>query len=133
VTLSAGGDFACRRHLVRIGKRKAGTAVIKNAICPGSDGVAGCARRGAGGEMGRNVVGDTAAESLRFVPIGRVTAQAISRIQTVIIIDVAGRTGRGSGRRVCANKRETCDAVVEGSGVPALGSVAVGAIRSGKG
>lgn len=74
MALSAGRDFARRRHLVRIGKGEAGTAVIENAVCPRGDGVAGCARRSPGGEIGSDVVRNIAAKCLRFVPIRRVAA-----------------------------------------------------------
>jgi len=51
VALVASIDLSCRRHLMRVGQRKAGGAVIKLAIGPGGDGVTLGASRGGGREV----------------------------------------------------------------------------------
>ncbi len=48
MALGAGGHFASGRELVRVGKRKAGAAVIENAVSPDGDGVASGTGRGSG-------------------------------------------------------------------------------------
>ena len=56
-------------------------------------------------------------------------AQAVRSLDPVIVIDVAVRAWSGCVR---ANQREASDAVIEGSAVPSLGSVAVRAIGRGE-
>ena len=55
-------------------------------------------------------------------------AHAVRRVQRVIIADVTGHAGRRRWRSVRACQRETRDAVIERSRVPALGGVARRAI-----
>ena len=52
--------------------------------------------------------------------------QAVRGVQRIVVVYVAVGARRGLMR---ANQRETSDAVIKGSAVPALGRVAVGAIR----
>ena len=133
VALGAGGDFACGGHLVRIGEREAGAAVIKNAIGPGGDGMARGAGRGSSGKRRGDVVGNIAAKGLRAEPGRLMTAHAVSGAQGVVVIDVAGDAGSGRWRHMRADKSETCGSVIERRDVgPGDGVVASGAIRGGK-
>ncbi len=134
VTLGASSNFARGRELVRVGKRKAGAAVIKDAVGPRGDGMACGASGSAGGEICGDVVGHIAAESLGAVPSRLVTAQAVGGAERVIVIDVAGNTGSGRGRHVSADESEAGGSVIEGRDVgPGDGVVASGAIGSGEG
>ena len=72
------------------------------------------------------MVRNIAAKRLRLVPIGLVASKAIRRVQRIIVVNVAIGARCGLVR---ADQRETRDAVIEGSAVPTLGTVAVGAIR----
>ena len=113
---------------VAIGERKAGGGVIEFSVGPRSDGVASGASGGGRRKACGEVIGNIAADGLRFVPIRSVAGHAIGGIQRVVIVDVAGRTRRGSGGFMCTNQSETGNGVIEGSGVPPLGGVAVGTI-----
>ena len=114
VALGAGGHFASGGELVRVGKRKAGAAVIENAVSPGGDGVASGTRRGSGREICGDVIGNIAAESLGAVPSRLVTAQAVGGSQIVVVADVAREAGSRCRRHVSANKSEARGSVVEG-------------------
>lgn len=116
-----------------IGERKSGGTVVEFAIGPGGDGMASGTSGSCGGESRGEVVGHGAAQSCRFIPVSRMAGYAVGRIQSVVIVDVAGSTGSGRGRLVRADKRETRNAVIEGSGIPSLRGVTVGAVGGGKG
>ena len=125
MALRAGGDFARRGQLMRIGKRKAGGAVIEGARGPCGDGMTRGAGRGGSREIRSDVIGHVSAEGLRAGPSRLVAAHAIGGIERVIVVDVALCAGRGG---VGASESETRDAVVERCGIPADGGVAVGAV-----
>jgi hypothetical protein len=75
------------------------------------------------------VVWNIAAEGLRLVPVGLMASEAIGGSQRIVVVDMAVGARR---RLVRADQGEAGDAVVERSAVPALGSVAIGAIGSGE-
>jgi len=110
VALAAGRNLSSRRHLVGVGQREARGTVIKLTIGPGGDRVAGRARRRGGREIGRDVIGYVAAESLRAVPGGLVAAHAIGRGQIVVVVNVALCARRGG---MGASQRKSGDAVIE--------------------
>lgn len=56
--------------------------------------------------------------------------EAIGGVQRIVVVDVT--VGAGSGL-VRADQSESGNAVIEGSTVPTLGSMAIGAIRSSEG
>jgi len=113
VALRALRNLAGGRHLMRVGEREAGGAVIEDAGSPSGDGMATGAGTGGGGEVCGHVVRHIAAHGLRAVPGGLVATHAIGRGETVIVVDVAGSAGRGIGRHVRAGEGKTCNAVVE--------------------
>jgi hypothetical protein len=113
-------------------KREAGGTVIKLAVGPGGDGVAGSTGRSAGRKSRRNVIGNIAADRGGLVPVLQMAAHAIRRLQRVVIADVAGSAGGRSGRHMRADQSEAGHAVVERSGIPALRGVAIRAIRESK-
>ena len=129
VARSATGNFAAvGDELVRVGKGETGGAVIEFAVGPSGDGVAGRASCGGGREIRGDVIGNIAAEGLRLVPVGLMAGEAIGGIQRIIVVDVAGSTGRRRGRHVRAGESETGNAMVKRSSVPTLCGVAVGAV-----
>ena len=67
--------------------------MIENSIGPRRDGVARRTGRRGRGEISGDVVGNVPAKGLRAVPCRLVTAQAVSGIQRVVIVDVAGEAG----------------------------------------
>jgi len=129
----AGSASRRRGRHVRADEREACGAVIKFAVGPGGNRMARSAGGCCGGEARRDVIGDAAAKSRCFVPVRLMTTEAIRRIQRVIVVDVAGGAGSRRGGRVCTGQSETGYAVIEGSGIPAFGGVAVGAVRHGEG
>lgn len=124
------GDAGNRRVFVGEGETK--RSMVEFSIGPLGDGVAlgtsGCIRR----EAGLDMIGDAAAESRSFVPIGRVAAEAIRGFKSVVVVDMARRARCWSRRHVSADQGEASNAVVKGSGIPALGGMAGRAIRRGK-
>lgn len=106
--------------------------MIKLAVGPGGDGVARGACRSRRRKARGDVVGDVAANGLGLIPIGSVAGHAVRSVERVIVVDVACRTGSRSGGPVRANESEAGYRVIEGSGVPTLGGMAVGAIRRSK-
>ena len=131
VALRASRDFAGGSHLVRIRQREARGAVIKLAVGPHGDGVAGGAGRSGSGEIRGHVIRHVSAQRLGAVPGRQVAAHAIriGRSQRIVVVDVALRAGRGGVR---SDKRESRGAVVKRSAVPADCGVAIGAIRGRK-
>ena len=79
-----------------------------------------------------DVIWNIATERRGFVPIRQVAAHAVGRIQCVIIVDVAGSTGRRSRRHVRTRQREAGYAVIKRRRIPAFRGVAVRAISDGK-
>jgi hypothetical protein len=127
------GHLARGSKLVRIGERESRGAVIELSVSPRGDGVAGGASRSGGREIGSDVIGNVATESLRFVPVGGMAGQAVRAAEGVIVIDVAGNAGSRSGRHVRAGQSKAGGAVIERGGGPGNGAVASGAIGGGKG
>ena len=129
----AGG--ACRRRgrHVRAHQCEAGRAVVKFAVGPGGNRVAGSTRRCRGGESRSHVIGNVSAERGSLIPISQMAAHAVRRVQGVVVVDVARGAGRRRRRSVRAGQTEAGDAVIEGSGVPARRGVAVRAVGRGKG
>ena len=64
------------------------------------------------------MVRHTAAKRRRAVPSGDVASHAVGRVQGVVVADVAGGTGRRSGRRVRPHQRKSSCGVVEGCCTP---------------
>ena len=121
------------RHIgVAVSQREAKRQVVKFPIRPFGDGVALRACGRGGREAGRNVVRDVAAKRRRLVPIRKMAADAIRGIQRVVVVDVARGTGCRSRRHVRPCQGKAGYAVVEGSRIPALGGVAVGAVGGGE-
>ena len=81
-----------------------------------------------GGESRSDVIGNIAADGCVLFQSRSVAGHAVGRIQRVVIVDVAGRAGRGCGRLVRANESETRNCVIERSRVPTFGGVAIGTI-----
>lgn len=100
MALRTGRDLAGRRHLVRVGEREAGGAVIELAVRPSCDGVAGATGGGSLREISSDVIGYVATQSLRAGPCRLVAAHAIGvrGIQRVIVIGVALSTWCGRVR-----------------------------------
>ena len=76
-----------------------------------------------------HVVRYISADGLRAVPGRSVARHAVAAAERVIVVDVALRAG---SRCLCASQRKARNTVVERSGVPALGRVAVDAIGGSK-
>ena len=130
---SAGRHLAAIGHQrVRVRQREPERGVIELAVGPLGDGVALGASSGRRGEARLDVIRHTAAERRRGVPRRLVAAHTVSRVQCVIVADVAGSAGRGRRRSMRARQRETGGAVVERSGVPAFRGMASRAIRRRK-
>ncbi len=130
---SASGHFAAVGHQrMRVRQREAESVVIELAVGPLCYGVASGASRGGRRKARGDVVGNRAAKRRRAVPSRLVAAHAVGRVQRVIIVDVAGGAGCGGRRGVRACQRKTGGAVIERSGIPALGGMAGGAIGHGK-
>jgi hypothetical protein len=110
VTRSAGCGSG--RH-VRAHQSKSCGAVIKLAVGPGGDGVAGCAGRRAARKSGGNVIGNVAAHGSGSVPVRQMAAHAVRGFQGVVVADVAGSAGRWSGRHMRADQSEAGQAVIE--------------------
>ena len=106
--------------------------MIELAVGPLGDGVALGASRSRRGEARLDVIRHIAAERRRGIPRRLVAAHAVSRVQCVIVADVAGCAGRGRRRSMRAGQREAGGAVVERSGVPAFRAMASRAIRRRK-
>lgn len=110
--------------------------VIECGVEPGCCGVAGVA---GGGEIGREMVGDEAAEGLRAVPVGLVAAVAggVRAGEGIIVVHMAigagsdGGTGRGR-HLVRASERPSGGAVVKLAVGPGDSVVASGAERRGE-
>ncbi len=130
VALRASSDFARRRKLVRIRQREARGAMIELAVGPNGDGMAGGAGRRGRREIRSHVVGDIAANGLRAVPSGSVAGHAIAAAERVVIVDMALGAGCGGMR---ASQSKSGNAMVECSGVPTFGRVAVGTVDRSKG
>ena len=82
----------------------------------------------------REVIRDTAAESLRADPSSLVAtvASSVRSGEAVIVVDVASGAGSFSGVQVCAGERPAGGGVIKGAGIPRGCVVAGGAERSGK-
>jgi hypothetical protein len=117
---------------VRIRQREAERVVVERAVRPFRDRMAGRASGGRRGKARRDVVRNASAEGRRAVPRCLMAAHAVRRIQRVVVVDVAGQTGRGSRRSVRSCECESRHTVVEGSGIPPFGSMAIGAVSDGK-
>ena len=130
---SAGRHLAAVGHeSMRIRQREPKCGVIELAVGPLGDGVALGASRSRRGEARLDVIRHIAAERRRGVPRRLVAAHTISRVQGVIVADVAGCAGRGRRRSMRTRQREASGAVVERSGVPAFGGMASRTIRRRK-
>ena len=127
-------DVAGRANHVgmSIGERKAGGTVVEFAISPSGDAVAGGTSGSGGGESCSDVVRHRAAHGCRFIPVAKVAGEAVGRTERIVIVHVAGSTGRGCGRFVRPDQREARDAVIEGCRVPSLHGMAIGAIGRGE-
>ena len=113
---------------VRVGQRKAKRIVVEFSVGPLGDGMAsGTSGRGRR-EAGADVIGNGTAKRWRAIPGRQMAPNTISRIQGVVVADVASGARRGRRRHVCAGKRETSEAVIKRRSVPTLGGVAVGTI-----
>jgi hypothetical protein len=133
VARGATGNFSSiGDKLMRIGQRETGGGVIEFAVGPNGDGVAGRAGGGCCREIGGDVIGNIAAESLCFVPVGCVAGHAVRGVEGVVVADVAGSTGRRSGRHVRSDEGKTGNAVVERSGIPTECGMALGAVGRGE-
>ena len=117
---------------MRIRKREARGAVVKYAVRPNGNAVAGRAGGRGGRKVRRYVVRHVAARRLRAQPRRLVAAHAIRRGQIVVVIYVARHAGRGIRRHVCAHERKTSYGVIETVICPGDGVVARGTIGHGK-
>ena len=128
VTLRACRHFTGGSHLVRIRQREARGAVIKLAVRPNRDGVAGGACRRSRREVRGHVIRHVSAQRLGAVPRRQVAAHAVRvrRSQSVIAADVAQGAGcRGVGADQCKAR----GAVVKLAVRPVDHVVAGGALR----
>ena len=107
-----------------VGQWESGGTVIEDARGPRRDGVAsgagGCRR----GETGSDVIWNRAADARSAQKSRLVAAVAISGIERVIVIYVAGRAG-SRRRQMRSGQGETGNAVVEGCSAPACRRVAM--------
>ena len=117
---------------VSVGERETERGVVKSSVRPFGNGMALCAGRGGIRKSRLDVIGNIAAKCRSLVPIGEMATDTVGRIQRVVVADVAGSAGRRRGRHVRAGQRKTCRAMIEGSAVPPLCSVAGGAIAGGE-
>jgi len=117
---------------VRIRQREAKGVVIELAIRPFRDRMAGRTSGGRGGKARGDVIRNASAKGRRAVPRCLVATHTVRRIQRVVVVDVAGQTGRGSRRSVRSCECESRHTVVEGSSIPPFGSMAIGAVSDGK-
>lgn len=113
-------------------QRESGGGVIEDASGPRRNRMAGGAGGSGDREPSRHVIGHCAANRGRALECGLVAAVTIRGIQRVVVADMAGRAGSRCRRHVRPGQRESGDAVIEGRSGPSRGSVAVGAVRSGK-
>ena len=90
VARSAGCDLTGRRQLVRIRQWESRGAVIKLSVRPHRDRMATGTRTCTGREVRGHVIRYIAAQRLRLVPIRRMARHAVSRVQRVVVIDMAG-------------------------------------------
>ena len=93
------------------------------------------ARRTCGGrswESSRHVIGHISAERRRALPRRLVATHAISGVQRVVVVDMAGSTRSRRRRHVRARQRKSRHAVVKRSCIPPLRRVAIRAIRQRK-
>ena len=148
VQVAARSSTSCRRNLQTVivvnvarsarhvcvseRQRKSKRCVIELAVRPLRDRVAGRAGCGIVRESGLDVVGNIATQGRSLVPVRQVTTNAVRRIQSVIVVDMARRAGRGARRHMRASKSKTRHAVIKRGSVPALCRVAVRAVRQGK-
>ena len=115
-----------------VGQREPGCTVIENARGPRRDGMAGGAGGCRRGETGCDVIWNRAADG-RSAQKGRlVAAVAISGIECVIVVYVAGRAGSRRRGHMRSGQSETGNAVVERCSAPACRRVAMGTIRGRK-
>ena len=114
------------------GQGETGRAVVKHTRRPGSNWVARSALRRGRREARRYMVWHGTAERRSGVPGGDVATVAIRRVQCVIVVDVARRARGRSRRHVRAHQRESRDAVIKRSRIPAGRGMAVGAIDYGE-
>ena len=92
----AGRHLAAVGHQgVRVRQRETERGVVELAVGPLRDGVALGASHSRRGKARLDVIRHRAAERRRTVPRRLVAAHAVGRVQRVIIVDVAGRAGRG--------------------------------------
>ena len=125
---------ARRRHWrhMRAHQSESRGAVIEFSIGPLCDGMARGASRRSGRKTGRDVIRHISADCRGLVPVRRMTAHAVGRIQRVVIVDVAGSTWRRSRRHMRARQRESRHAVIKRCRIPAFRGVAVRAISQSK-
>jgi len=76
--------------------------MVEFSIRPFRDGVALGAGCGGIREAGGNVIRNVAAERWSLVPVCQMAADAVRRVQCVVVADMAGRAGRIRGRHVRA-------------------------------
>ena len=117
---------------VAIRQRETGRAVIKNPSRPGCNRVA----RGAGGSRDRkarsHVVRNVSTYRRGALESRLVAAITVGRTERVIIVHVAGSTGRRRRRDVGSGQGKPSRAVIERRSRPANRRVAGGAVRCGK-
>jgi hypothetical protein len=59
------------------------------------------------------VIGNIAADGSGSVPVRQVAAHAVRGFQRVVVADVAGSAGRGSGRHMRADQSKAGQAMIE--------------------
>ena len=121
----AGTARSNRRIRVRAGEREPGGAVVEHSRGPRGNGMARRALRRGGREACGHVIRHRAADRGRTIERCGVTPVAVRGVQRVVVVDMAGSARRG---KVRAHQRETRNTVIEGSGVPSCGSVAIRAV-----
>ena len=107
-------------------------AVIKNPRRPGGNRVAGGASGSRGREPRGDVVGNRPADRCRAEESCLVASIAIRRIESVVVVDMAGGAGRGRRGHMRAGQGKPRRAMVEGRCVPTRRRMTRGTVRRRK-
>ena len=98
--------------------------MVKDSCSPGGDRVAGCASRSRDRESGGDVIGHRAANCGSALESCLVATVTIRRIESVVVVYMAGCAGRRSRGHVCSRQGKPGRAVVKSCRRPTYGRVA---------
>ena len=116
-----------------VGQEESGGAVIENAGGPCGDCVTRSALSSRGRESSGDVVGNIPPQCCSALECSLMAAVAVGRIQSEIIIHVAGSAGRRSRRSVRPGQSKASRSVIERRRIPGNSRVAGGAVGRSEG